>query len=270
VLYGAGTVLQALGVRRAGASAGRRWAARVWSGRVYAGGLLLDALGFLASIAALRTQPLFVVESVIASSVAVTAVLAVLFLGVRLTRREVGALAAVGVGLVMLAVSAREGHAVRLPDPVAWLLLGSVVPVAVLGLGAFRRADSAGATLLAVTAGLGFGGVGIAARVIEVPSAAWRLVLDPVAWALVTFAVIALFAYGLALQCGSVTTTAAVTFTVETVGPAAIGLFWLGDHVRPGAGPLAALGFALTLGGCIALARHAAEDVPATSPGAAA
>lgn len=270
VLYGAGTILQALGVRRAAAATGRSWSARLWSGRVYAGGLLLDALGFLASIAALRTQPLFVVESVIASSVAVTAVLAVLFLGVHLNRREVVALAAVGVGLVMLAVSAREGPAAALSDRVAWILLGSVVPVAVLGLVALRRTGPAGAAQLAATAGLGFGGVGIAARVIHVPSAAWRLVLDPVAWALVAFAVIALLAYGLALQRGSVTTTAAVTFTVETVVPAAIGLAWLGDHVRPGAGPLAALGFVLTLGGCLLLARHAAEDVPATSPWAAA
>jgi drug/metabolite transporter (DMT)-like permease len=273
-LYGAGTVLQAVGVRRGGAAAGQAWPARVWSGRMYVGGLLLDALGFLASIAALRTQPLFVVESVLASSVAITAVLAVLFLGVRLTRLEVGALAGVGAGLVLLAISAREGHAVTLSAPMAWLLLATAVPVAALGLVALRGSGSAGATLLAVTAGLGFGGVGIAARVVVMPSAAWRLVLDPVAWAVVVYGLLSLVAYGLALQRGSVTTTAAVTFTVETVVPAAIGLGWLGDHVRPGAAPVAALGFVLTLGGCILLARHAAEhaaeDAPATSSEAAA
>ncbi len=266
VLYGAGTVLQAVGVRRAGAAAGAGWWARVWAGRLYASGLLLDALGFLASIAALRTLPLFVVESAIASSVAITAVLAVLFLGVRLSGREVLALGAVGVGLVALAVSAHSGSAAPLAGAAPWLLLGSVVPVVAIGVLALRLGGPTGAALLAVTAGLGFGGVGVAARVVVIPSAAWRVVLDPVAWALVAFGAIALVAYGLALQRGAVTTTAAVTFTVETVVPAAIGLVWLGDRVRPGAGPIAAVGFVLTLGGCILLARHSSEEVPAVEP----
>lgn len=261
VLYGAGTVLQAVGVRRVPAAApGVSTWARVRAGWLYAVGLLLDALGFLASLAALRTLPLFVVESAIASSVAVTAVLAVAFLGVRLTRTEIAALVAVGVGLVALAAAAEPGRAVRLAGTAPWLLLASVLPVAVLGGAAFLVSGPRSSVLLATTAGLGFGGVGIAARVVVVPSPVWRIALDPVAWALVGFAVIALVAYGLALQRGSVTTTAAVTFTVETVVPAAIGLAWLGDRVRAGAAPLAVLGFVLTLGGCVLLARHSAES----------
>jgi drug/metabolite transporter (DMT)-like permease len=260
VLYGVGTVLQAVGVRRGGAAvSGGRWA-QLWAGRLYAVGLLLDALGFVASIAALRTLPLFLVESAIASSVAITAVLAVLFLGAALDRREVFALVGVGVGLVALAVAARDGSAVPLSGAAPWLVLGSVLPVAGLGVVALRL-GGAGAVLLAVTAGLGFGGVGVAARVVVIPSPVWGLLLDPVLWALLAYAGIALLAYGLALQRGSVTTTAAVTFTVETVVPAAIGLMWLGDRVRAGAGPVAALGFVLTLGGCILLARYSSDDL---------
>jgi drug/metabolite transporter (DMT)-like permease len=259
VLYGAGTVLQAVGVRRAAAAAADGLWERARAGWPYGAGLGLDAVGFVASVVALRTLPLFVVESAIASSVAITAALAVLFLGVRLTRTEVVALAAVGAGLVALAVSAHEGSAVRLSGAAPWLLLASALPVAALGAAALRLRGTPGAALLAVTAGLGFGGNGIAARVIAVPSPTWRIVLDPVLWALVVFAAIALVAYGLALQRGSVTTTAAVTFTVETVVPSVIGLAWLGDTVRAGAWPLAGLGFCLTLGGCILLARHSAE-----------
>lgn len=263
VLYGAGTVLQALGVRRAAAiaPADGRWS-RWRAGRLYVGGLVLDVLGFLASLAALRRLPLFVVESALASSVAVTAVLAVPVLGARLPRREILALGAVGLGLLALAVSAREGSAVRLTGPAPWLLLGTVLPVGAVGATALRRGGSSGAVLLAVTAGLGFGGVGVAARVVVVPSALWRLVLDPVVWALVAFGAIALVAYGWALQRGAVTTTAAVTFTVETVVPAAVGLLCLGDGVRPGAAPIACVGFVLTLAGCLLLARHSAEDAP--------
>ena len=264
-LYGGGTILQAVGVRRSAAADVEGMWARAWAGRLYGLGLALDALGFLASLAALRTLPLFVVESAIASSVAITAVLAVLFLGVRLSGREVAALVAVGVGLVALAVSARAGTAAPLPGWAAWLLLGSVVPVAAFGVVALRLAGSAGAALLAATAGLGFGGVGIAARVVDVPGAWWRLVLDPVSWALVAFSAIALVAYGVALQRGAVTTVAAVTFVVETVVPAVIGLLWLGDGVRSGAAPVAVVGFVLALGGSVVLARYAADDVPGVS-----
>jgi drug/metabolite transporter (DMT)-like permease len=264
VLYGGGTVLQAIGVRRAAAAEVAGFWARVWAGRLYAFGLVLDGLGFLASLAALRTLPLFVVESAVASSVAITAGLAVLLLGARLSRREVLAQVGVAAGLVALAISAQPGRAAPLSTPAAWVLLGSVLLVAVLGAVGLRLQGSAGAATLAATAGLGFGGVGIAARVVEVPGALWRLALDPVPWALVGFSLIAMSAYGLALQRGSVTTVAAVTFTVETVVPAAIGLLWLGDQVRSGAAPVAVLGFVLTLGGSIVLARHAAEEVPAT------
>lgn len=143
----------------------------------------------------------------------------------------------------------------------AWHVLGLVVPVAALGAIASRLHSPIGAPLLAITAGLGFGGVGVAARVLTVPHHVWRVVLDPVFWALVVYAVIALVAFGLALQRGSVTTVAAVAFTVETVVPAVIGLVWLGDRVRPGAQGAAALGFALTLAGCIVLARYSTETV---------
>jgi multidrug transporter EmrE-like cation transporter len=85
------------------------------------------------------------------------------------------------------------------------------------------------------------------------------MVLDPVSLALAVYAVIALVCFGLALQRGSVTTAAAITFTVETVVPAAVGLVWLGDRIRPGLAGLAAAGFLLTLGGCVALARYAGE-----------
>lgn len=58
---------------------------------------------------------------------------------------------------------------------------------------------------------------------------------------------------------------AAVTVAVETLVPAVIGLVWLGDAVRPDPvwAVLAALGFALSLGGSIALAAH---DEPVQQP----
>lgn len=257
MLYGAGTVLQAVGVRRAAQDLGGGWLRRAWQGRLYGAGLALDGLGFLASIAALRTLPLFVVQSAIASSVAVTAVLAVAFLGARMSRGEVVALGAVGIGLVALAVSATAGRADVLTGLAPWIVLGLVVPLAGLTVAAARLPGPSTAPLLAACAGLAFGAVGIAARVLHLSG--WHTLLDPLLWALAAYSAVALVAFGLALNRGSVTTTAAVTFAVETVVPATIGLAWLGDRVRPGFAVWAVAGFLLTLGGCVVLSRHAVE-----------
>jgi hypothetical protein len=115
--YGAATVLQAVGVRRAAAlPPGTPWRGRGRAGRPYAVGLALDGIGFLASVAALRTLPPFLVESAVASSVAVTAVLSVVVLGVRLGAAEVVALLVVVAGLTGLALTAAAGPAVQ-PGP---------------------------------------------------------------------------------------------------------------------------------------------------------
>src|SRR4051794_3934872 len=167
VLYGAATVLQAAGVRSLRrVPTGASWPARLWAGRLYAVGLGLDGLGFLASIAALRTLPLFVVQSAIASSVAVTALLAVLFLDARLERLEVLALAVGGLGLLALALGATDEPAVPLGSGARWVVLAGVVPVAGVALAGVIRRGPRSAVLLAVASGLGFGGVGVASRVL--------------------------------------------------------------------------------------------------------
>lgn len=140
LFYGAATVLQAVGVRRVAAlPEGCRMVRRLWAARLFAVGLLLDAAGFLASLVALRTLPLFLVQSVIASSVGVTVVLAIVFLGARLRAGEVLALVVIGAGLVALAASASTTESVALRPLLGWLLLICVVPLALLaGVGAVR------------------------------------------------------------------------------------------------------------------------------------
>jgi drug/metabolite transporter (DMT)-like permease len=260
VLYGVATVLQAVGLRRLAAATAPTWRGRISAGWLYGVGLALDGAGFLASVAALRSLPLFVVESAIASSVAVTAILSAVFLGGRLDRASVLALVVVGIGLVALAVCAEEGPGKTLSTPTGVLVLVLTIPVALLGVIGFRLPPERGVPVLALVAGLGFGGSGVAARTLELESPWWRILGEPLAWALVVFGAIAIVAFGVALQRGSVTLVAAVTFGIETVVPAAVGLLWLGDLVRPGFAWVTALGFVLTLGGSIRLARFAAAE----------
>ena len=88
--YGAGAILQATAARSQQVTGGLDVALLVRLVRQlpYVAGLGLDAVGFVASLVALRSLPLFLVQAVIASSVGVTAVLAWRFLAVRLDRQE--------------------------------------------------------------------------------------------------------------------------------------------------------------------------------------
>lgn len=262
IAYGTATVLQAIGVQRMAAipDGAALWT-RLVAGRLYAFGLILDVLGFLASVASLRTLPLFLVESAVASSVAVTAVLAVLVLDLRLRHAEITALAVIGVGLVLLAVSAEPGPAHHAGAVAGWVLLGTAALVALMLLIGLRDANSARASLiLATAAGAGYGLVGIAARALEVRHPWWRTAADPVLWALLAQGALAVIAYGFALHRGRVTTVAAITMVVETVFPAIVGLVFLGDAVRDHLTLLAVIGFVATLAGSLALANQAEVD----------
>lgn len=262
--YGAATVLQAVGVRRVGAlPTGTALSGRIRAGWPYAVGLALDAAGFVASLAALRTLPLFLVESAVASSVAVTAVLSVVVLHVRLGAAEVVALCGVGAGLTGLALAAVDGPAEQPGPGATWMLaVAAALVAALLGAGAHDHDHRRGTVLLSVAAGLGFGGVGVAARLLELPSPLWRLTTSGLAWTLVVHAALATVAYAVALSRGRVTTVAALTFATETVVPAAVGLLALGDRVAPGRTPLAVAAFVVTLAGCIALAGRAEPAEP--------
>ncbi len=262
--YGVATVLQAVGAGRTSRSDGfdAGLLLRLTRSLPYLVGLALDAAGFAAVVVALRTLPLFLVQAAVAASVGVTALTAARFLGVHPAPREKAALWALGAGLLLLAVAAAPEHARPLPTAGSWAVLALALPVAALAVLAPRWPDRPACTGLAVAAGLGFGGVGVAARALVVPQPWWQLAGSPLLWALPAYGAVALYGYAAALQRGPVTVVAAVTFGVETVIPALVGLAWLGDAVRPGLAGLAVAGFVVTLGAVLTLARLAEVPEP--------
>jgi len=264
VAYGIATVLQAVATRRVATSEGfdPRLLVRLARSAPYLASLALDGAGFAAAVLALRTLPLFLVQAAVAASVGVTAVVAARWLHVRLGRRETAALYGLGAGLVLLAVSAQPEEAAGLGRAGEWAVLAGLVPLAALVAVAGRWPAERAAVGLAVGAGLGFSGTGIAARVIQVPDPWWHVAASPVLWALAGYGVVALYCYAAALQRGRITVVAAVTFAVETVVPALIGLALLGDRARAGFGPVAAAGFVVTVGAAVALARLAEVPEP--------
>src|SRR5918911_930326 len=113
VAYGVASVLQAVGSRRLALTpVGARLLLRLLRSLPYVAGLVVDGLGFVATVAALRVLPLFVVQSAVAAGIGVTALVAVRWLHARLRLWEWLALAVMGVGLALLALSA-EAEAAR-------------------------------------------------------------------------------------------------------------------------------------------------------------
>ncbi len=255
VAYGAGTIAQAIGVQRATATTGG-WLRKALAGWAFGLGLVFDGIGYIASFAALRDLPLFLVESATASSVAVTALLGVVILRQKLQRFEIAALLAVLAGLIMLSFSAEPGPAPHVPSWVGWLLLG-----AALLCGVFLVLSKA-SHVYAVVSGLGFAVVGLASRLLEIPvHHVFRVIEQPMAWALILGGVIAVVAYGMALDRGNATSVAALSFATETIVPSLIGLTLLHDHIRSGLSLIAVLGFVATLAGCLALSSRAEVEV---------
>ncbi|MFI8916539.1 hypothetical protein ACIGW4_33700 [Streptomyces sp. NPDC053513] len=87
---------------------------------------------------------------------------------------------------------------------------------------------------------------------------------DPALYALLVIGGGAFLLYTSALQRGSVTTATAGLVLGETIGPAIVGVAWLGDRTRPGLTWLALLGFAVAIAGSLTLARFG--EAPATAP----
>jgi drug/metabolite transporter (DMT)-like permease len=256
--YGFGTILQAAGARRASTSGHLdvMLFARLSRQLPYLAGLGLDAIGFASSVIALRTLPLFVVQAAIAGSIGVTALTAALVFGFRLRASDTLAIAVLIVGLGLLGASARGEDPAHLSHLGGWLLLLGVVAVAGGGAVAARLPDPRGGVGLAVFAGLGFTGTAVATRALQIPAPAWHLAFEPVAIALVLYGACGMLMFASALQRGSVTAAAAVMFAVETIVPSIVGLAALGDRTRPHFQIVAALGFGLTIGSSLALARY--------------
>ncbi|MFB7326623.1 hypothetical protein [Streptomyces sp. NPDC056190] len=257
VCFGMATVLQAIAARAAADSGGGGDAAlllravRQWR---YLAGLGLDGLGFLLQIAALRSLPIYVVGAALAASLAVTAVTASRLLRVRLSAVEWSAVGVVCAGLAMLGLASGSEGREDGSAALKWAMLGAALAVLLLGAVAGRLPERVRALLLGLGAGFGFGVVEVAVRLIDsiAPSA---LFTNPAAYALLLGGGAAFLLLTSALQRGSVTTATAGMVIGETIGPAAIGVVWLGDRTREGLAWLAVLGFAVAVAGALALAR---------------
>ncbi|MFJ6794818.1 hypothetical protein [Streptomyces sp. NPDC091268] len=269
VCFGTASVLQAVAARTAEPGTGSGVdtalllrALRQWR---YLAGLGLDGVGFVLQIVALRHIPIYAVGAALAASLAVTAVVAARLLGVRLRGAEWGAVAVVSAGLLMLGLASGEEGSGKGSWELKLGLLGVAGLVLLVGAVSGGLADRPRALVLGFAAGTGFGVVEVAVRLVDGPDFA-----NPALYALLLGGGAAFLLLTSALQRGSVTAATAGMVLGETIGPAAVGVAWLGDRTREGLTWLAVAGFAVAVAGALALARFGEPPAPADGPAAPA
>ncbi|MCR6482815.1 hypothetical protein M8542_08295 [Amycolatopsis sp. OK19-0408] len=259
IASGSGSVLESAGVRRAGAFGGApEDLVALRRQPLYFLGVAVDLLGFVFAAVALHRLPLFLVQSVLAFSVGVTATISAI-LGVRLAGAGWVALGVGATGLVLLGLSAEPGAAEPLSPGWKLVLVGVAVVLAAVVFTAQRSAGRWSPIALGFCTGLGFSTVGVSARTLEVSGPLWRLVAEPALWAMMANGLVAAVAFAIALQRGRATGVTAITFTTNTVVSSLIGLVALGDRVRDGFTAAAIAGFVLAVAGAIGTAHYAAS-----------
>ncbi len=265
VCFGTASVLQAVATRAVEPGSGSGVdaalflrAARQWR---YVLGLGLDAAGFVLQIIALRHVPIYVVGAALAASLAVTAVVASRLMAVRLSTAEWCAVGVVCAGLLMLGLSAGEEGTGTGSLALKLGLLAVAALVLLVGSVAGGLPDGPRALVLGLGSGTGFGVVEVSVRLIDSP---WDFA-NPALYALLLGGAAGFLLLTSALARGSVTVATAGLVLGETVGPAVVGVVWLGDRTREGLTWLAVTGFAVAVAGSLALSRFG-EPKPPPAP----
>lgn len=278
--YGVAAVMQAMAIRSASHRSARIQAGDENADRVdphllvrlmgqwrFLASLGIDLVGFLAQLVALRQLPLFAVQAVIASNLAVTAVFAAWLMHVRLGLKEWLAVAGVVVGVGMLGSSAGAEGAATVGPAFQIALMVTVAGVAVAGMAAARLPNPYRTPVLGATAGLGYAVLAVAARILPGFSPQ-QLVRNPATYTLAAAGIVSFLLYASALEGGSVTVATAAVVLAETVPPAIVGVMFLGDTTRRGLTGLAVSGFVLAVASAVALARFGEageQDSPGSS-----
>jgi drug/metabolite transporter (DMT)-like permease len=255
-LFGAGSIVQTIAARNVPLAAGasHRLVVGLVRQPIFLASIALNLSGFVFHLIALRTIPLFLAQSGIAASLAVTALLAMRVFHDPLGARDWTAVAAVCIGLAVLATSAGDVGEVHEGNGFAAGVFVALALIAVSAVVAARSHGTGAIVALGLLAGFGFAGVSVSARLLPdlEPS---TVVGSPATYALGLSGGLAFLIYSLALQRGSVTGATGPMIVTQTVTPALFGVIWLGDEIRSGREIPAIVSFVVTAVGAVALAR---------------
>ncbi len=276
--YGLSSVLRALGARRAAVAAreaggpsmttaaggpSMRSTAETLRDPAFLVGTALVVLGFGGGAVAARFLPLFLSQTIVSANLIVTALLGTVVLNIRLHTRDWIAIVAVIASLCMLGFSSTH-HPTKGSDTFSfhWALFAATVVVSAAAVYVVYRLGPRGSLIGGAAAGLLFGVIAIAVRILRGvdPFDPITLLTDPAAWTIAIAGAIGFYVQTVALQLGAVNGVTAVLVVGETAAPGIIGVLFLGDKAEPGLGWLAIVGFIGAVIGAIAVAYYGSAE----------
>lgn len=222
----------------------------------YASGIILDAVGWGLTFVAVQYLPLYFVESIVAASIGITALLERFFLHKALSRKAYMAIMIVFAGLVCLSVAASTGKAHAISHTVSWALVLAVIPLAGLAAIATRLRHAWASFSIAVLSGIAFGQTSVLSRTFRLDGPLWHILLNPFTYGLAVFGILGVLLFSIALQRMRATVTTATMTVSQTVVPTIIGLTLFGDEARNGLGWLLLVGLIISLVGVVMLCMH--------------
>jgi len=262
-LFGVAAVLQAHGVRTETAPIDslREFVEAAVRNRAIMLVVAAYLAGFVLHAVSIWFLPLYLAQAAVALSLPITA-LSAARLRERLGLADWAAVGAVVTGLVLVSLGAGAPGAGRSSPVFAATLWAGVAVLALLGFSG--RLVSAGA--LGTVAGLGYAGSAIAVRGVT-----WPLDVPVMAAALAVpvFGLLAFWLYSLALNKAAVASSSAPLVVGQTLVPALVGLWLLGDSIREGWVAAVVLGMTLAVAGAVLLSRTTVGPEPASVPGLA-
>lgn len=214
-------------------------------------GLVLDLLGWLFFLIAVRSLPLFMVQSFMALSIVVSALLDFYWLKHPVYKSEKLAILLVITGVIILSFVGKPGPAINSSELVKLFVIFVPVILAIFAASFVKRKKSSFTNfVIAAMTGISFGATSIASRIIIISD-----IKQPIeillAISLVLNAVFGMVLLSIALQRDRVNRVNSILLSTEIVWPSLFGILFLGDGVRNGMWLLMYVGLVLVVLGTV-------------------
>lgn len=252
--YGVGAVFQGVGAKRTDSETdGAKGLMNILKHPYSLAGLFLDLVAWILSRLALHRLPLFAVQTLLAGSLAITVALSHRLLNTPKRRSDTRAIVVTGIGLLLVGFAAADG--VADPPTIRFeVLMFAALPILTL-CGALGIQRNIAPPVLGAIGGLAFGCSALSARAIVEVDGIVDLVTHRFLFVMLAYAAVGVVMFTRGLERGQVGSVTAAMWAAEIVPPSIIGFVMLGDTVRDGWAPAAAIGILLTLAATASLAR---------------
>lgn len=217
-------------------------------------GVCLDGASWVLTLFAVHYLPLFLVQTIIAMNIAITAILEAIFFRRQLGRLRYGAITLIVLGLILLAITAAPGKIGVITPSIKWAMLLGVIPIAAAGAVLARHRSYLATIGIAGLSGIAFGQTAVIGRIFQLYSPLWHNIYSLYVWSSLANGVLGILLLSIALQRTYATTTSATATAAQTLIPTVIGIALLGDGTRPGLWYIAILGAAFALTGTLVMA----------------